>query len=107
MLATKDRTQTYSVRLINKAKGLDKTVQVRGDEYIIDAARDQGLDLSYSCAAGLCTTCTARLVRGDIEHDHIFLKKKEMDAGFLLLCMSYPAGDCVIETDQEEALLDL
>lgn len=112
MLATKekttnDRTKTYNVRLINKKKGLDQTVQVRGDEYIVEAAREQGVDLSYSCSAGLCTTCTAKLIRGDVDHDHIFLKKKEIDAGFLLLCKSFPVSDCVIETDQEEALMDL
>ncbi len=97
----------YRVQLINKEKGLDQTIRVRPDEYILDAAEAQGVLMPVSCRAGACISCTGKLIKGSVEQDHSFLKPRELDAGFVLTCRAYPRSDCTIETDQEEALLDL
>lgn len=98
---------SYKVRLINQEKGLDGVIEVGADEYILDAAERQGFNLPYSCRAGVCISCAARLKEGNVDHDYDFLKDKEIDAGFLLTCKAYVTSDCVLETHQEEALLDL
>ena len=98
---------SYKVKLINKNKGIEDVVEVNADEYILDAADRQGVDLPYSCRAGVCISCAARLVEGTIDHDSDFLQEKELEAGFFLACKSYATSDCVIETYQEDALLDL
>ncbi len=104
----RDSNKTYRVTLVNKQQGLNKTIFVQGDEYILDAADEQGIPLPYSCRTGNCINCTAKILSGALDqYDHNFLRQKELDAGFALLCASYAISDCVLETDQEDALLDL
>lgn len=99
--------QTYSITLKNEAKGLNTTIQVHEDEFIYDAAVAQNVQIPVSCCAGVCVTCAGRLVEGDVEQEHDFLKPNELDAGFVLTCRAYPRSNCVIQTHQEESLLDL
>ena len=98
---------SYQVRFINKDKGLDGVFTVNADEYILDAADRQGVNLPYSCRAGVCVSCTAKLIEGTVDHDYDFLQNKELEAGFFLACKTFATSDCVIETHQEDALLDL
>lgn len=97
----------YRIKLVNPDKSLNKTLQVRGDEVIIDIVEQHGIDLPVSCRAGACVSCTAKLIEGEIEHLHSFLKRREEEAGFILPCMAYPLSDCTILTHQEDQLLDL
>ncbi|ELR98140.1 2Fe-2S iron-sulfur cluster-binding protein [Gloeocapsa sp. PCC 73106] len=107
MFSHHKENQVYNVTLINESMGLKKTIKVRSDEYILDAAEQQGIALPVSCRAGICINCTGRLVSGEVEQDHSFLRPKELAAGFLLTCKSYPLANCVMLTHQEDDLLDL
>jgi ring-1,2-phenylacetyl-CoA epoxidase subunit PaaE len=71
-------------------------------EVILDAAGRAGLDLPYSCRAGVCSTCRAKLVRGTVElENNVALEDWELEAGYILCCQARPTSpDLEITYDQ-------
>ncbi|HZO95996.1 MAG TPA: 2Fe-2S iron-sulfur cluster-binding protein [Gaiellaceae bacterium] len=62
-----------------------------GGAPILDAALALRPDAPYACKAGMCGTCRARLVEGEVDLDGGYaLEPDELEAGFVLACQSHP-----------------
>ena len=73
------------------------------DVYLLDAARTHGIDLPYSCKAGVCSTCRTRLAKGRVEMDNNdALEEWEVERGFILACQARPLTSD-IELDYDTA----
>ena len=70
---------------------------------VIDAGLKAGVDMPYSCKGGVCSTCRAQVVKGEVDMDNNFaLEDYEVARGFVLCCQSFPISDkLVIDFDQE------
>ena len=80
-------------------------VMQKNQHNLVDAGLAAGLELPYSCKGGVCSTCRARVVQGEVDMDNNFaLEDYEVARGFVLCCQSYPVTDTlVIDFDQDHA----
>jgi ring-1,2-phenylacetyl-CoA epoxidase subunit PaaE len=64
---------------------------------IVDAAAEEGLELPYSCKAGVCATCRTWLREGKVRmRANYGLEPWEVEKGFVLACQSVPVTDTVV-----------
>ena len=99
---------SFSVTLVNEAKGLNKTIQVAEEDYILDVAEAEDIELPYSCRNASCSDCLGKVLEGEVEQNARaleFLQPDEIDAGYVLTCAASPASNCTILTHQEEEYL--
>jgi ring-1,2-phenylacetyl-CoA epoxidase subunit PaaE len=69
----------------------------KGTASVLDAATHEGLELPYACKGGVCSTCRAMLVEGEVDMDANFaLEDYEIARGYILTCQSYPVSDKIL-----------
>ncbi|HET9279196.1 MAG TPA: 1,2-phenylacetyl-CoA epoxidase subunit PaaE [Flavitalea sp.] len=69
----------------------------KSGDSILDAALQQGAELPYACKGGVCSTCRARLLEGEVRMDTNYaLEPDELAKGFILTCQSHPVTDSVV-----------
>ena len=92
--------------LQEKARGLQVLVTLDGRKRqvafnavagnILDSAREAGMPAPFACKAGVCATCRAKVVSGEVEMAARYgLTDEEIAAGYVLTCQSVPKGEGV------------
>jgi len=79
------------------ADGIERELRVgyRSDS-ILDVVLGAGVDVPYACKAGVCCTCRAQVLEGEVRMDANFaLEQHEVERGFVLTCQSHPVTDKV------------
>ena len=77
--------------------GETRSVQIQGDMSLLETALDNKIDAPYACCAGVCSTCKAKLIEGEVEmKSNHALEDYEVEAGYVLTCQSYPISNRVV-----------
>ncbi|MFC7217212.1 2Fe-2S iron-sulfur cluster-binding protein [Streptomyces polyrhachis] len=70
--------------------------EVRPGETLLEAVLRNRSDAPYACKGGVCGTCRAFLVEGEVRMERNFaLEPDELEAGYVLACQSHPATERV------------
>jgi ring-1,2-phenylacetyl-CoA epoxidase subunit PaaE len=78
-------------------RSFDFDLPLTDDTTILDAALKQGADLPFACKGGMCCTCKAKLMEGEVAMDvHWGLEEEEVEKGFILTCQSHPKTEKVV-----------
>ena len=82
--------------------GKPHELAMRRDQHVLDVALSAGLDAPYSCKAGVCCTCRAKVLEGSVSMDKNFtLEEEEMAQGFVLSCQARPTSDRLVVSYDE------
>jgi ring-1,2-phenylacetyl-CoA epoxidase subunit PaaE len=83
--------------------GRRRTFTMRmNDDTVLDAATKAGLELPFSCRAGVCSTCRTKVVSGEVEMAQNYaLEDWELEQGYVLACQSRVKTP-VLELDYDE-----
>ena len=64
---------------------------------ILDAALQMGADLPYACKGGVCCTCKAKIVEGEVKMDLNYgLEPDEIENKYILTCQAHPITEKVV-----------
>jgi len=97
-----ETTPASTIRIKLDGRTIEFQIPKGSDETLLDAALASGADLPYACKGGVCCTCKAKLVQGNVEMDvHWGLDDEEIKNGFILTCQSHPRSETVmVDFDQ-------
>ncbi|MCK8523362.1 ferredoxin--NADP reductase [Aquimarina sp. D1M17] len=88
----KDLLSNVTLYFDNKKHTLD----VPGDKTILQAALSNNILLPYSCRSGMCSSCKAKCVTGEVKMiDGHFLSDDEVAEGSILTCVSFPKSSTI------------
>jgi len=91
--------RTYRVVLRNRDHAC---LEVREEETILAGAEARGFRLPVGCRYGGCITCAAKLIEGKVvQPGGTALKRRQVEAGYILLCVARPRQDCTLEVGVE------
>jgi ring-1,2-phenylacetyl-CoA epoxidase subunit PaaE len=91
----KGAKSTITIKL--DGRSFDFDLPLNSETSILDAALEKGADLPYACKGGMCCTCKAKLLEGEVKMDvHWGLEDEEVEKGYILTCQSHPKSATVI-----------
>lgn len=84
--------------------GETRSLVIPPETSLLEAALGENIDAPFACKAGVCSTCKAKVLEGEVEMiaNHA-LEDYEVEAGFVLTCQCYPVSDAKVVWDYDQA----
>lgn len=80
-------------RIVAKGKGESIEFQTFEGETILNAALRQGIALPYTCKSGVCFTCLAKCVKGEVDVAFVETTRREGPGSMVNTCIGYAVTD--------------
>jgi len=91
-----DQSPKSKITIKADGRSFDFELAFDGDT-ILNTALKQGADLPFACKGGVCASCRAKLIEGEVEMEMNWaLEPEEVQQGFILTCQSHPKTEKVI-----------
>jgi ring-1,2-phenylacetyl-CoA epoxidase subunit PaaE len=82
--------------------GRRRSFTMKMHETVLDAAARAGIELPFSCRAGVCSTCRTKVIRGEVAMAQNYaLEEWELEQGYVLACQSHVRSP-TLELDYDE-----
>jgi len=92
---------SFTAEIIHQ--GTTHTVPLDAEKTVLESAKAAGLELPFSCSAGVCTTCAALVIEGEVDQEDGMGVSPELQAeGYALLCVAFPKSNLKLETEKED-----
>ncbi|MFG1606616.1 1,2-phenylacetyl-CoA epoxidase subunit PaaE [Actinoplanes sp. NPDC049265] len=77
--------------------GRSTTVTIAEGDTVLEGTQRARPDLPFACKGGVCGTCRARVVKGEVSMRRNFaLEPREVEAGYVLTCQATPLTEVVV-----------
>ncbi len=91
--------EPFTITLANRD---GQRFEAHGDEVLLDALEEQGVELPYGCRYGGCISCAAKMLSGEVDQSEgVALNGRQLNDGYVLLCVAKPLSDCTFEIGVE------
>ena len=69
---------------------------------LLVSLQEKGISLPFGCKYGGCISCAAKLIEGNVKQtNNVALNNYQINLGYILLCVSKPITNCIIEVGVE------
>lgn len=93
----KKASQKFDVELQVRLDNREHFINASSKEFLLDEASKAGLDVPFACKGGVCCTCKAKVVEGEVDMIlNYALEKDEVENGYILTCQSLPKTKKVV-----------
>ena len=91
-----ERSPKSKITIKADGRSFDFELAFDGDT-ILNTALKEGADLPFACKGGVCASCRAKLVEGEVEMEMNWaLEPEEVQQGYILTCQSHPKTEKVV-----------
>lgn len=94
---TNETYEQVKSKITIQIDGVKMDFDYSSNDSILDAASKKGADLPYACKGGVCCTCKAKLMEGEVDMAvNYALEQDEIERGYVLSCQARPKTDRVV-----------
>jgi ferredoxin len=99
---------TYRVQVWDRQHQQFLTFSVTPQQYLLEAAEEQGISLPFACRNGACTTCAVRVKSGSLDQrEAMGICRPLQQQGYALICVGKALSDLCLETQDEDEVYEL
>lgn len=105
---TRRRSPTMTVYNVEiNFHGTTHIIPVDEQQTLLEGIESVGLEVPYSCRAGVCMTCAAKIIEGEVDLGEIAMMTDLQDDGYVLTCSGMPRSEGIkLEMNQFDVVYE-